>query len=133
MMRTGGCLCGKVRYRLKGDLGNIVDCHCLDCRRSSGAPYVTWATIARSDLDVTQGALQAVAYADRLRLFAPCCGTQIIFQENAAAEWIDVTIASLDDPGAFRPVKALWLEDHLPWVPLNPQVPGFQQRTVVAK
>ena len=28
----------------------LVDCHCIDCRRSAGAPYVQWGSVPREDL-----------------------------------------------------------------------------------
>ena len=34
--RTGGCLCGGVRYEVRGPLRPVVDCHCMMCRRTSG-------------------------------------------------------------------------------------------------
>lgn len=33
---TGGCLCGAVRYRVEGPLGEAHACHCGQCRRQSG-------------------------------------------------------------------------------------------------
>lgn len=33
---TGGCLCGGVRYEVRGDLRAVVCCHCSQCRRTSG-------------------------------------------------------------------------------------------------
>ena len=123
-------MCGHVRYALAAEPANVVDCHCRDCQRSSGAPFVTWTTVPRAGFALTRGSLQYVAFADRRRGFAPCCGTPVVFEEDAVTEWIDVTVASFDEPGALRPAKALWLEDHQPWVPLNPQIPGYAQRTV---
>lgn len=30
----GGCLCGKVRYAIDGDIGEVSHCHCSMCRPS---------------------------------------------------------------------------------------------------
>ena len=30
---SGGCLCGSVRYRVRGPLRGVVICHCQFCRR----------------------------------------------------------------------------------------------------
>ena len=33
---------------------------------------------------------------------------------------MSVTIASLDDPTPFAPERAIWIEDRLPWVVIDP-------------
>jgi hypothetical protein len=112
---TGGCVCGGTRYVLKSRPFALIDCHCIDCRRSAGAPYVTWGSVPREDLVVTIGEPRKIAHANRLRSFAACCGTHLFFEDTKDSDTIDVTIASLDDPAAFAPQKAIWLEDKLPW------------------
>ena len=103
----------------------LVDCHCIDCRRSAGAPYVTWGSVPRKDLVVTKGEPRKIAHANRIRSFAACCGTHLFFEDTKDSEMIDVTIASLDDPAPFAPQKAIWLEDKLPWVKLDESLPSF--------
>ena len=43
--RTGGCLCGAVRYEVRGPLRPVVMCHCTQCRRMTG--HLMAATAAR--------------------------------------------------------------------------------------
>lgn len=33
----GGCLCGNVRYEVKGDLRGVVNCHCTMCQKLHGS------------------------------------------------------------------------------------------------
>jgi hypothetical protein len=103
----------------------LVDCHCIDCRRSAGAPYVIWGSVRREDLSVTKGEPRKIAHANRIRSLAVCCGTHLFFEDTKDSDTIDVTIASLDDPAPFAPAKAIWLEDKLPWVALNKSLPSF--------
>src|SRR5262245_43009924 len=107
----GGCLCGGVRYRLNAQPVRLCDCHCIDCRRASGAPYVTWGSLQKKMVEVISGELRKVKHADRIRSFAACCGTPLFFEDNDQTEWIDVTIASLDFPESFVPDRAIWTED----------------------
>jgi hypothetical protein len=124
---TGGCVCGGTRYVFKSRPFGLVDCHCIDRRRSAGAPYVTWGSVPREDLVVTKGEPRKIAHANRIRSFAACCGTHLFFEDTKNSKMIDVTIASLDDPTPFAPQKAIWLEDKLPWVKLDESLPMFQK------
>ncbi len=41
-MLRGGCFCGNIRYEAVGTPFNETNCHCSICRRTTGAPFVTW-------------------------------------------------------------------------------------------
>jgi len=124
----GGCLCGGVRYRLREPPMRVCDCHCIDCRRASGAPFTTWGVMKRGMTEVLSGEVKKVLFADRIRMFAACCGTQLYFLDDEGSETIDVTIASLDHPGPFAPTFSVWTEDCLPWIHLDASRPSFKQR-----
>jgi hypothetical protein len=123
---TGGRVCGGTRYVLKSQPFALVDCHCIDCRRTAGAPYLQWGSVSRQDVVVTKGEPRKIAYANRIRSFAACCGTQLFFEDSKDSNTVDVTIASLDDPTPFAPQKAIFLEDKLPWVVIDKSIPSFQ-------
>jgi hypothetical protein len=123
----GGCLCGGVRYRLHQAPAQLSDCHCIDCRRASAAPFVTWGSCKRDKIELLSGELGKVNYAGRLRSFASCCGTPLFFQDDEQSEWIDVTISSLDHPEAYAPTVTIWSEDRLPWVALDSDRPMYPQ------
>lgn len=123
----GGCLCGGTRYRLLTRPTELGDCHCIDCRRASAAPFVTWGTVARNEMELLRGELRHVRHTDRVRSFAACCGTPLFFAEASDSPTIDFTVASLDDPVPFAPQKAIWTEDRLPWVAMDPARPVYRR------
>jgi hypothetical protein len=123
---AGGCLCGAVRYRISGTPMNITHCHCTMCRRASGAPVVTWLTVAPSAFAFTQGAARIYRSSPRAaRGFCAGCGTPLTFvADKVAATEIDITVASLDDPAAFPPRKHIYAESRIPWFTCDPQLPS---------
>src|SRR5437867_2269294 len=76
---------------------NVTHCHCLDCRRSSGAPF------RRSDFRFTAGQARELQWAGRLRSFCPYCGTPLTFIAGPAADEVDVTVCSFDHAAAITP------------------------------
>lgn len=126
-MIRGGCLCGSVRYEATGEPYNITHCHCSDCRRSSGAPFVTWASFRTQDLRFTAGSPRELPWAGRLRSFCPHCGTPLTFKAVAEAPEVDVTVCSFDDLGKVTPADHTWVSDRLPWIRLADDLPTFPQ------
>jgi hypothetical protein len=128
----GGCLCGAVRYEAAGQPYDITHCHCSDCRRSSGAPFVTWASFRRSNFRFVNGQPKELGWAERLRSFCPYCGTPLTFMSGADADEVDVTVCSFDHPEAVTPGDHTWVEDKLPWILLADDLPSYQQKRQVA-
>jgi len=81
----------------------------------------------QKNFEVLAGELKRVNFANRVRSFAACCHTPILFQDNEDSEWLDVTIVSLEDPGVYFPAGEIWTEDKLPWIMLNPELPKYPQ------
>lgn len=130
---AGGCLCGAVRYRLARIPDDVAHCHCSLCRRASGAPFVTWATVTRAELELTAGRPTWHRSTFRARRgFCSACGTQLFFAQDAEAPVdlpdaarseltapdgtpsdVDVTVASLDEPDLCVPTRNIWVGTRL--------------------
>ena len=51
---AGGCLCGANTFELtSGMLSEIQHCYCTQCRKTSGAPFVTWTPVNERDFKWT--------------------------------------------------------------------------------
>lgn len=113
---VGGCLCGTVRYRVSGEFVDAGYCHCRLCQRANGAPVVAWFTVRAAAFDWTAGRASSYASSTRYRRdFCAQCGTPLAFRRETAPEFIDVTIASLDDPALVEPDYHIWRMSRLPW------------------
>jgi hypothetical protein len=124
---VGGCLCGALRYEATGAPYNVSHCHCIDCRRTSGAPFVTWASFRRSEFRFTKGQPRDVSWAGRIRFFCAACGTPLTFMTEPDADEIDVTVSTFDRPDAVSPADHIWVEDRLPWIQLADGLPEYRR------
>jgi hypothetical protein len=121
-------LCGAIRYRVAGTPSSISICHCRSCRRASGAPAVSWFVVSRSQFKLLSGVLIIRRSSKAVqRGFCRECGTQLIYQHGSAPDTVELTTASLDEPGHLQPTKEIWLSEKLPWVAVNPNLQHYSE------
>ena len=58
----GSCLCGTIRYEIKGELGPIVLCHCAQCRKAQGSAFAANAIVQVRDFAIVAGQDSLAAY-----------------------------------------------------------------------
>ena len=105
---TGGCLCGAVRYEVRGPLRDVVLCHCSHCRRTHGH-VAAYAACAGSDLVVTDsGTLRWYADGDRERGFCAACGASL-FWRAAGRDTVSVAAGTIDPPTGLRTVGQIFV------------------------
>ncbi len=125
-MPTGSCLCGAVRYEVRGPIGPVDHCHCSMCRRSHGAPFSTFARIRRDDLLLTSGADQITRHASSaavVRSFCARCGSRLFFRHAALPEHEFVTLGSLDDDAGLKPEGHIFVASKASWYTIRDELP----------
>ncbi len=118
-MLTGGCHCGAVRYEAPDIPERHSVCHCVDCRRSAGAPLVAWAIYPRESVTVTKGAPKVRDSSDHAqRMFCGECGTGLFYVSDTYLPGkIDVASSTLDDPDRLpRPAAQVQTGKRIAWV-----------------
>jgi hypothetical protein len=127
-MLQGGCFCGRIRYEVTGVPFHETNCHCSICRRTTGAPFVPWFSIRRSDFRCTSGSLSRFRSSTKAtRGFCAHCGTQLTFEDDGYPGEIDVTTCSLDQPDAAPPRDHTHISSKLRWIVLSDGLPQFSQ------
>ncbi|MCW4628485.1 GFA family protein [Marinomonas rhodophyticola] len=54
-MLSGSCLCNGVQYEIKGELGDIMQCHCQKCRKANGSAFAANAAIPTTAFALLKG------------------------------------------------------------------------------
>jgi hypothetical protein len=109
--RAGGCMCGAVRYEVRGRLRPVVMCHCTQCRRSTG--HVMASTAARhSDFRLLkeQDLEWYASSSEARRGFCRRCGSTLFWQ-GAGRDYISITAGSLDDSGGLAIACHIFVAD----------------------
>jgi hypothetical protein len=124
-MIEGGCFCGAIRYAIEDAKYVVANCHCSMCRRTSGAPFVTWMVVPGASFEYLRGDPQVLNSSDDgTRYFCSQCGTPIACVNGSHPDQIDVTTGSLDDPAAFPATVAVHEDSKLPWLSLTESPPA---------
>ena len=125
-MLIGGCYCEAIRYETSADPVHPTLCHCVDCRRTAGAPAVAWFTVSQASFRLTAGSPTVFQSSPgATRTFCPACGTALTFASEAMPDAIDVTICSLDDPAKVAPRDHTFARSSLPWFTPRDGLPVF--------
>lgn len=112
---SGGCQCGAVRYAASAVMDNAHLCHCRMCQKAVGGLFAALVSAPRDAFAWTRGSparWRSSAKVDRG--FCAACGTPL-FYEDISGDHISVTLGSLDDPAAFKPVSHDGTEGRMPW------------------
>jgi hypothetical protein len=108
---TGGCLCGGVRYVVRGPLREVVNCHCGQCRRFHGH-FGAYSAAAVADLVLeSEASLRWYASSDAARRgFCGRCGSSLFWQ-RLDAPTISIAAGSLDQPTGLATIRHIFTAD----------------------
>lgn len=113
----GGCFCGNIRYQIEGSIKRVVNCHCTMCRRTSGAPFVSWLVVPTQYFRYTAQQPKHLDSSDKGdRYFCADCGTPIACLVSGHDKYIDITLGSLDVPESFQPDGDFYEDTKLKWL-----------------
>jgi hypothetical protein len=126
-VNKGGCLCGGVRYEVRGPLREVTACHCSQCRRTSGH-YAAMTSAASSDLVMTRTDTLAwyASSAGAARGFCRVCGGNL-FWKPVAEERTSITAGTLDLPTGLKIGEHIFVADKGDYYDLDDDLPKKAQ------
>lgn len=121
----GGCLCGHIRFRTRGEPGFPHTCSCRMCQRHTGALTAAWVEFPADAVAWTGpgGAPATFRSSDRSsRAFCPRCGSSLGAVDNAPV--IALLTGCFDKPQlkALKPASHSFSSSRPRW--WHPEVDG---------
>lgn len=130
---SGGCLCGKLRYKGEGEAIFSGHCHCSDCRKYTGAGHLSGMAFPTAALTVTGTPKSYSKKADSgntvTRMFCPDCGSSVMAKNTGMDGVTIIAAGTLDDPNVFTPQMAVYASRAAKWdqpaagLPTFPEMP----------
>jgi len=121
----GKCFCEKYRYTIRGELKRVVHCHCNNCRRSVGAPFVTWIVIKWDQYSIQPEPKSHTAKNKAIRTFCEECGTSLTYAHPNRSDFIDITAGTVNHPDSLNPDWHIWGKHKVEWVRMNDHLPFY--------
>ena len=126
-LMTGGCQCGRVRYRVAVDeRTEAYLCHCKMCRKATGGASIAFVGVPLAALTWESEPDWYRSSPIAERPFCSACGTPLGFRFVEAARNTDLTLGSFDDPWRFVPVHNYAVESALAAWQDTSHLPGMR-------
>ena len=129
---TGGCLCGKVRYKATADPTFTGVCHCSACQRFTGSAFAILVAFLKTDLEIRGQLKNFASDGDSgkklVRNFCSECGSGVYEEAEIHPESLLVCGGTLDDPAAVTPILESFCDNKLHWAILDDAMQKFSGR-----
>ncbi len=134
-MKTGSCLCGQVRYSVSGPLRPVVNCHCQQCRKTSGH-FVAATSAPRDTVEITGDVTWFHASKNARRGFCAICGSSLFW--DGSGENLSIHAGTLDGDTGLQTIGHIFCADKGDYYDLTDDLPKSDGRdpdltTVVGK
>ena len=123
----GQCLCGAVRFEVRGPLRPIIYCHCAMCRRGSGHFAAATACAPEHLRLISAESLRWYrSSAGARRGFCGACGSPL-FWEPAHGRHISIWAGTLDTPTGLEASTHIFAADKGDYYEIEDGLPQWPQ------
>ena len=123
---SGECLCRAVRYEVADAFAYALNCHCSNCRRTTGSAFKPFAGIAREKLGVTSGGGDLMIFGDEAAHDAHCgrCGS-LLYSVVRGGAFVHVAMGTLTGDPSIRPAAHIFVGSKAPWFEIADGLPQY--------
>ncbi|WP_012069701.1 GFA family protein [Marinomonas sp.] len=133
-MLSGSCLCNGIQYEIKGDLGDIMQCHCQKCRKANGSAFAANAAIPTTAFTLLKGKELLAEYESTpgvFRVFCKQCASPLYSRRPNMPELLRLRIGTLDTKIEGKPSSHIFVGSKAEWYEICDDIPQYEERPVV--
>jgi hypothetical protein len=127
-MLAGRCECGAVEYRVEDAFEYAANCHCSNCRASTGAAFKPFAGIPCDKLVVTEGGDRLLVWGEPDANHTRCavCGS-LLYSVVRGGAYVHIALGSLRDAPSIRPDHHIFAGSKAPWFEITDGLPQHDE------
>ncbi len=134
-VHKGGCLCGAIRYCVKGNPRPLraYVCHCTDCQQRTGSAFATIVSFKEEDVELTGDGFttyehpSAKSNRSRRSHFCNRCGTTVMWTADHHPGVRIIMAGTLDDPNWVKFDRHIWTRSAQRWVVIPQNVDCYEK------
>jgi hypothetical protein len=126
---NGKCLCGAVEYAVDDAFEYAMNCHCSNCRRTTGSAFKPIAGIRRERFQLVKGAGGMLIYGNPDETHDVHCGTcgSLVYSVVREGAYAHVPMGTLVDAPAIRPTAHIFVGSKAPWYEITDDLPQYRE------
>jgi hypothetical protein len=127
-MYFGKCLCGEVKVKIKGNITDIIHCHCSLCRKNSGTAYATNGFINSAEFEFVSGEKSLSIFSfkpGRNRHFCSKCGSPVYSSNQQDPLRFRIRLGLLDSDIEERPISHNFVSSKANWEDIDADLPRY--------
>ena len=128
-MLKGRCGCNAVAYEVEDEFVVAFNCHCSNCRATTGSAFLPWGEIEREKLRVTKGAGSLMVIGDADAIHAMRCGKcgSLLYWTVRDGTYVRVAYGSLVDEPALKPTAHMFVGSKAAWHEIRDDLPQHDE------
>ena len=128
---TGSCHCGDISYTFSGEPLRQVNCHCKNCQKTSGGPYLANIFVSEDNLLIKGSPKVYQHLADSgnqmTKKFCGNCGAQMFSLGSGRPGIVSIRGGTIDNLEMIQPTINIFVSSKIPSTPLNESLSTFEK------
>ena len=127
-MYQGGCLCNEVRFEIRGQIRDIVFCHCSQCRKVQGTAFAANGVVDRTDFNLVKGESLLTAFETspgKKKYFCCRCGSPIYSDNDQLPDVVRIRLGTIESDITERPQRHIYVASKANWDTICDDLPQY--------
>ncbi len=126
---TGKCLCGAVEYQVDDAFEYSMNCHCSNCRRTTGSAFKPIAGIRSERFRRAGGNEALLIYGNPDAAHDVHCATcgSLVHSVVREGAYVHVPMGTLMDAPTIRPTAHIFVGSKAAWYEITDDLPQYRE------